>query len=234
LKPFYKYLLLALALVCTDQAIKFAVKLNMLGSFFQIYFIENEGAAFGLTISRLVSPLVTISDETGKLILTVFSIILVGFIFNYLRQVARLRGALPILVAMILGGALGNIIDRVFYGAWFGKGGLQLNQYTGGLLHGRVVDMFYFDLWRFQWPDWVPALGGSGTSTPIFNFADACISVGIVAILIFQKRLFGKPAEKADAHPATHEVETVLRVQQPPRPPIVEDPTPSASEANQP
>jgi signal peptidase II len=239
LKPFYKYLLLAFGLVGIDQVVKMLVKLNMaehesipvFGSFFQIYFIENKGAAFGLTISKLLAPIVTISEDTGKIILTVFSLILVGFIFNYLRAVARQKGMLPVLVAMILGGALGNIIDRVFYGAWFAG----INSYEGGLLHGRVVDMFFFDLWNFRWPAWVPGWGGGFTSTPIFNFADACISVGIVAILIFQKRLFAKPAViitasaplEAEQQPDASdlEVETVLKVEPAPEPPTVEEPT---------
>jgi signal peptidase II len=88
----------------------------------------------------------------------------------------------------VLGGAIGNIIDRVFYGVWFAA--LNPDTYPNALFYGRVVDMFYFDLWDFRWPDWVPLVGGSQTSTPIFNLADAAISVGIVVILIFQKRLF--------------------------------------------
>jgi signal peptidase II len=203
-------MLVVLAVVAADQAIKVAVKLNMayheslpvLGSWFQIYFIENEGAAFGLTITRLLSPIVSINEGTGKLILTFFSIALVVFIARYLYQLRHTTTGLSVWVALVLGGAIGNIIDRVFYGVWFAA--LNPDTYPNALFYGRVVDMFYFDLWDFRWPDWVPLVGGSQTSTPIFNLADAAISVGIVVILIFQKRLFNiavAPRQPAAATP---------------------------------
>ncbi|MDX2063505.1 MAG: signal peptidase II [Bacteroidia bacterium] len=201
MKPLGKYLLVVLAVIAIDQSVKLAVKLNMalyegipvLGTFFQIYFIENDGAAFGLTITRLLSPIVTLSDATGKLILTLFSILLVGLIGRYLYTIRHHRTGLPFWVALILGGALGNIIDRVFYGVWFAE--LNPESYPNALFYGRVVDMFAFDLWRFTWPDWVPGVGGQATSTPVFNVADAAISVGIVVLLVFQRRFFeAKPA----------------------------------------
>lgn len=197
--------------VALDQTVKLLVKLNMVyyesihvfGSFFQIYFIENKGAAFGLTIARLLSPFVDISEGTGKLILTLFSLLLVGMIASYLYTIRHTKTGLSWWIALILGGALGNMVDRIFYGVWFAT----INDYEGGLFHGRVVDMFFFDLWRFTWPDWVPFVGSTPTSTPIFNFADAAITIGIVAILIWQRRFFGVK-EVAAASAGTTTIET--------------------------
>lgn len=210
LQPIARYVLIALAIVLVDQAVKVSVKLGMayqesipvLGSFFQLYFIENNGAAFGLTLGRLLSPVVEISEETAKLLLSVFSVVLVFFIGRYLYSIRHSTTGLPTWVALILGGAIGNIIDRLFYGVWF----MEINRYEGGLFHGRVVDMFFFDLWRFTWPNWVPGLGGTYASTPIFNIADAAISIGIVVILVFQKRFFGT-SKDSEPKPAGTELE---------------------------
>lgn len=199
-----KYFLVALAVIVVDQVTKLIVKLNMtygeigqiklLGDFFKLHFIENEGAAFGLRISDMVAGLGgNMSDETGKLILTLFSIAAVFAIGYVLYRLADHRSPLPWFVALIFGGAMGNIIDRTFYGIFFS----DINTYTGGLFHGRVVDMFYFDIWRGQVADWIPIFGGSYTSLwPIFNIADSAISIGIVVILIFQGKYF-KMDEKA-------------------------------------
>lgn len=196
-KAVRKFFLIAFAIVLVDQISKFIVKLNMelagepiyvLGDLFKIYFIENNGAAFGLTVGHLLEGIgVTISDETGKLILSVFSIIAVIVIGFVLVRIAKHRSPLPLFVAFIFGGALGNIIDRTFYGLWFA----EINNYEGGLLQGRVVDMFYFDIWKGFLPNWIPFIGGQHYSLwPIFNVADSAISIGIVVILIFQGKFF--------------------------------------------
>lgn len=175
--------------VLIDQVVKLSIKFNMqlydeipvAGETFRINFIENKGAAFGLTIADLGSKLgVSISDETAKLILTLFSILAVIVIIYLLKQVKNYRSALPYFLALILGGAIGNIIDRVFYGVWFAG----MNNYEGGLLHGRVVDMFYLNV--FQGEVW----GREIHLLPVFNIADAAITVGIGAIILFQRRFF--------------------------------------------
>ena len=162
---------------------------KVLGDLLKIHFIENPGAAFGLTIQALLNPIIELSNETGKLILTLFSIVAVGVIFYYLYLVSQFTTKLPLFISFILGGAVGNIIDRVFYGVWFS----HINDYQGGIFHGRVVDMFYVDIWHGMLPEWIPFFGGGYYAFwPIFNVADACISVGIVTLIIFQKRLFPK------------------------------------------
>jgi signal peptidase II len=206
LKPFVKYLLIALAVVVLDQAVKLVVKFNMgmnqeihvLGNFFKIHFIENPGAAFGLTISGLFENVMHVNETTGKLILTVFSLLLAGLIGYFLYTVSTYPTKLPFFTALILGGAIGNIIDRVFYGVWF----TGMNDYEGGLLHGRVVDMFYLDIWKGTLPEWLPLWGGNYYELwPIFNIADSAISIGIVAVLLFQKRFFAHPAPAAPVAP---------------------------------
>jgi signal peptidase II len=191
-----RFFLIALAIILLDQVSKLIVKLNMrlgeeipvLGDFFKIHFIENKGAAFGLTVTKLASVMGgDISEETGKLILSIFSIVAVIAIGYVLYRMATHRSPLPYFLALIFGGAMGNIIDRTFYGVWFSS----INDYEGGLFHGRVVDMFYFDIWRGYLPDWIPMIGGDYYSLwPIFNIADSAISVGIVVILLFQGRFF--------------------------------------------
>lgn len=196
-----KFFLISLGIILLDQAVKLLVKLNMapgeeiplIGNWFKIHFIENEGAAFGLTIHRIFNNFgVEMSPVTGKLILTIFALGAVSAIVYILYRISTHRSPLPYFVAMILGGALGNIIDRTFYGIWFSS----INEYEGGLFFGRVVDMFYFDIWRGYLPDW---MGGGYTALwPIWNIADAAISIGIVVILIFQGRFY-RMDEKAQA-----------------------------------
>ncbi|MCB0843625.1 MAG: signal peptidase II [Bacteroidetes bacterium] len=198
MKQARKYFLIALGIIALDQIVKIIVKLNMvmgqagqikiLGNFFKLYFIENNGAAFGFTISNMIRGMGgDMSEETGKLILSVFSIIAVIAIGYVLFKLATHKSPLPYFVAMIFGGALGNIIDRTFYGVFFAS----QNDYSGGLFHGRVVDMFYIDLWRGVLPEWIPVWGGEYTALwPIFNIADAAISIGIVVVLVFQGKFF--------------------------------------------
>lgn len=196
------YFAIAAAVIVIDQIVKVIVKLNMvmgeggqiqvIGDFFKIYFIENNGAAFGLTVGKLLSPLgVDMSEETGKLILSVFSIIAVVAIGYVLYRLATHKSPLPIFVALIFGGALGNIIDRTFYGLFFH----DINNYEGGLFLGRVVDMFYFDMGRLTIGDWHMDM------FPIFNIADSCISIGIVVILIFQGKFFKMDEVARGIHP---------------------------------
>lgn len=198
-----KFFLIAAAVIIIDQIVKVVVKTNMImgeagqihviGDFFKLYFIENNGAAFGLTVGKLLSPIgIDLSEETGKLILSVFSIFAVFAIGYVLYRLASHRSPLPLFVALIFGGALGNIIDRTFYGLIYH----EMNNYEGGLFLGRVVDMFYFDMGRLSIGDWHMDM------FPIFNIADSCISIGIVVILIFQGKFFKMDEE---AQPQTTE-----------------------------
>lgn len=197
-----RYFLIAAIVVFIDQFIKVVVKLNMeLGSpgavpvidgFLSFFFVENNGAAFGLTLGNIISGIVqmfnpeyVMPEDTSKLLLSLFSLVAAGGIGWYLHAVARHRSAMPMFVALILGGALGNIIDRIFYGVWFA----DINDYEGGIFYGRVVDFIYFDLGDWDIPSWVPIWGGNiYPMFPIFNIADIAISVGICTLIAFQGR----------------------------------------------
>jgi signal peptidase II len=195
-----KIFLLATVVIVVDQAVKLAVKLNMnlrqgidvIGSFFQIYFIENNGAAFGSTIDGILGALgVPITPETGKIILSIFSIVAVSGIGYALWRMRDHASPLPWFLALIFGGAIGNIIDRTFYGVWFKNS----NVYDGSWLRGQVVDMFYFDIYKGPYPTWLHWLPGVDEFSylfifPVFNVADAALSIGIVVILVFQGKFF--------------------------------------------
>lgn len=191
----YKFFWYAFGVVLVDQLVKLIVKFTMqpgqdvsvIGESVRINFIENRGAAFGLTIADLFSKVgVEMTEETAKLLLTVFSIGAVMVIAYLLSQVRNHRSALPYFLALILGGALGNIIDRVFYGVWFSG----MNWYEGGLFEGRVVDMFYLDFYQGEF------LGIDMNLLPVFNLADLAISIGIVAVILFQRRFMRKHQER--------------------------------------
>lgn len=151
----------------------------------KIHFIENRGADFGLTFMHIAEGFgVDMSEETAKLILSLFSLGALGIIGSFLYRASEQDSTLPFFVALVFGGALGNIIDRTFYGLWFS----DMNTYEGGLFHGRVVGMLYVDVWSGYLPGF---LGGSYCNFfPIINLADAAISIWVVTILLFQKRVF--------------------------------------------
>ena len=198
--------ILIILLLVIDQAIKFAVKLNMtigesihvFGDWFQICFIENNGMAFGMQFGGSI----------GKLALSLFRVVLIGAIIVYLRKLLK-RNETPtgVLVglSLVLVGAMGNVIDCLFYGEIFSASTYsQIAQlfppdggYTG-LLYGKVVDMFYFPIINTTWPDWVPYYGGEEFIffRPVFNFADACISVSVIYMLIFQRNFFAQEEAK--------------------------------------
>ena len=178
-KPF----LVALIVIIVDQLIKIWVRQHMyigqeihfMGDRGMLHYTENNGMAFGWEIGGI----------TGKLALTIFRILAVGAIgygLVYLIQHKYHRG-LIINVALIFAGAVGNIIDSTFYGIIY--------KYAP-IFQGRVVDMFYFPLIRGTYPSWFPVWHGQYFEffQPVFNFADAAISVGVIAILIWQKRYF--------------------------------------------
>lgn len=176
--------------IVADQAIKIAVKTGMplgggfsvLGDWFQIRFVENNGMAFGMELFN-------------KVFLTGFRIVAVGFLVYVLSKLVRNRKypmGFVFSVAMILAGAMGNIIDCLFYGEIFSSSYGQTAHFVpwgegyGSFLEGRVVDMFYFPL--FTWPEWLPLVGGDIFFSPVFNFADACISCSVFAIILFYRK----------------------------------------------
>jgi signal peptidase II len=212
LKPYLKYFLLALGIIVVDQLVKVLVKTTMyqgetiyvLGDVVKIHFLENPGAAFGMTMAGLFSAVAPMSEETGKLILTLFSVVAAGFIGWFMVTTVKYGTGVTWFLALILGGAIGNIIDRIFYGVWFAP----LNDYEGGLLHGRVVDMVYLDIWQGLLPEWIPLWGGTYYSFwPVFNVADAAISTGLVTILFFQNRFFPRVVKQEAPAPSTAPVQ---------------------------
>jgi signal peptidase II len=184
---------LALVVIIIDQLVKLWVAHNMqLGEeipifdgWFKLHYTLNEGMAFGATFG----------GSYGKLLLTTFRIIAMGAIAYYLVHIVKkgMPRGLQLCVALILGGAVGNLIDSVFYGVWLNNAPLHAPM---PWLYGQVVDMFYIDIWEGYMPEWVPLIGGDYMALwPIFNVADAAIFVGVAAILLFQKRFF-----KEDIH----------------------------------
>ncbi len=198
--------LIVLLIILIDQWSKFYIKthfyygeeVNVIGTWFKLHFIENEGMAFGMKLGNA---------EMGKLVLTLFRLVAVVFGFYLLKNIINKgykRGTV-ICGALILAGALGNLIDSIFYGLIFTESTFHIaklvpfGQGYGKLFHGRVVDMLYFPLVSFQMPSWVPVWGGKDFEffEPVFNIADAAISVGVLVLVFFQKKLIHKPAIEA-------------------------------------
>lgn len=193
-----KYYLLSVVVILIDQVVKLLVHYNMdmgmagqipvFGDWFKLHYTLNPGMAFGMELG----------SEYGKLILTIFRLIAMVGIAYYLYYLAKKRVHPGLLwcVALILGGAIGNVIDSAFYG-------ILLDNAPYGAstpwFHGQVVDMFYIDIWEGRVADWVPVWGGEHIALwPIFNIADASIFVGVAIILIFQKKYFGERTEKSE------------------------------------
>lgn len=202
-----RLLILGVILVVIDQIIKILVKTNMqigehfsvIGNWFQIFFIENEGMAFGMKFGGAV----------GKFLLSFFRIALSGVLCWWIASLVRksvdengkqalLPDGKPVVptgvlvgLTLITAGAFGNIIDSLFYGIVFDY---------APLMFGRVVDMFYFPLIDTFWPDWMPFVGGDRLLffAPVFNFADSCVTVGAFYLILFQNRFFTRYEEKKE------------------------------------
>ena len=194
-------LILGAVLVLIDQVVKILVKTNMcigqsitvFPDWFQILFIENKGMAFGMSFGGVL----------GKYALTAFRIVLFGFLVWWISRLLKRgvgddkRTPVPtgVLVGltMITAGALGNIIDCLFYGLIFTEsapGVVATWGHYAPFMQGKVVDMFYFPL--FTWPDWVPLVGGDIFFEPVFNFADSCVTVGAFYLILFHWKFFSK------------------------------------------
>lgn len=185
-------IIIVAVILLIDQIIKITVKTNMcigesieITNWFYILFIENNGMAYGMTFFN-------------KLVLSVFRIVAIGFIATYMVRLLRLRHTTGYMVclSMVLAGAAGNLLDSMFYGLVFDSstpysvsGLVPFGTGYAPFLYGKVVDMFYFPLIVTTWPEWIPVYGGQEFIffSPIFNFADACISVGFVLLLIFYR-----------------------------------------------
>ena len=200
-----KALFLIFLILLADQISKIYVKTHFqLGdsvevfSWFRILFIENEGAAWGTKLSDLLP----VSEKNAKLILTIFRLFAIGGIGYWLWEVLRKNAnkTLALAVSLIFAGAVGNIIDSVFYGQLFNHSYGQIatlgsSEPYAGLFYGKVVDMLYFPMIDTQWPEWVPWVGGQAFRffEPVFNIADTAISTGVGILLVFNKRAFAKP-----------------------------------------
>lgn len=203
-----KSLILVCLVLLVDQLSKIYIKTHFqLGesvdifSWFKILFIENEGAAWGTKLSDILP----ISDSLGKLILTVFRLFAIAGIGYWLFDIINKKGTktLVVAVSLIFAGALGNIVDSVFYGLIFNDSYNQVATFMsdepyGSLFYGKVVDMLYFPIIDANWPDWMPFVGGDNFRffEPVFNIADTAISTGVGILVFFNKKAFGKkPAQ---------------------------------------
>ena len=184
-----KLLILGILLVVIDQVIKIVVKTNMqigqhiyvIGNWFQILFIENEGMAFGMKFGGAV----------GKFLLSFFRIGLFAALCWWISTLVK-KSTVPtgviVGLTLITAGAFGNIIDSLFYGLIFGY---------APFMFGRVVDMFFFPIIDTTWPAWMPFVGGNHFLffAPVFNFADSCVPVGALYLIVFQYKFFARGDE---------------------------------------
>lgn len=195
-----KSILLIIILLILDQTLKIIVKTTMIageeysviGSWFRIHFLENNGMAFGMEWG----------GKAGKVALSIFRIIAIGVICWYLVSIIKKKAhpGLVISVSIIVAGAIGNLIDSAFYGMIFSESwhtpAIMFPEGGGysSFLHGRVVDMLYFPVIDTHWPDWSPIKPGESFIffRPVFNIADASITTGVLAILFFQKKFLGE------------------------------------------
>ena len=215
MKAYFKPFLAIVLILLADQILKFWIKLNMslgqeykiLGNFVLIHFTENNGMAFGMEFG----------GEAGKLALTLFRIAAVcgiGYGVVYMIKKKYHRGLIMNL-SLIFAGAMGNILDSTFYGLLFSEStyyeAANLFPPGGGyanLFHGKVVDMFYLPILQGVYPQWFPLWAGQEFIffRPVFNIADSAISIGVIMILLYQKRYF-KEEKKEEVYPHSEMIE---------------------------
>lgn len=196
--------LVVLGILLFDQFSKFYVKLNFqyaeafeIFSWWKFLFVENNGMAFSIEL---------LPGALGKYLLTSFRIVIVSFLGHYIytKKIHTLRFVHLLPLLFIFAGAIGNIIDCLFYGVIFSKSTytsvatMAADYNFSAFMQGRVVDMLYFPLFEFVWPSWVPSVGGEVFQffRPIFNVADSFITVGIAWIVILYKRVYAKEFRK--------------------------------------
>lgn len=197
--------LVIVLLLIIDQTVKFIVKLNMtidqsipvFGNWFFIHFLENPGAAFGMQLG----------GPWGKLALSLFRIAAIGGLFWLLARLIKKEAPKGVVIgfALILAGAMGNMIDSAFYGMIFSESTpyevATLFPDGGGyasFLHGKVVDMLYFPIIDTIWPNWMPLVGGTRFVffSPIFNFADSYITIALFYLVLFQHKYLMRDDKK--------------------------------------
>jgi signal peptidase II len=210
------------AVLLIDQIVKIYIKthfcqgesVHVAGNWFILHFIENNGMAFGMEFA----------GSFGKIALTLFRVIAAGVIGWYMHKLVKKKANIYLIItfSLVLAGAVGNIIDCMFYGLIFDQGVCNATMDAAGhvfhngcvpatlfpegggyapFLYGKVVDMLYFPIIETTWPSWVPFVGGQEFTffAPVFNIADAAITVGVIILLLFQKWLFRKPNEELPA-----------------------------------
>jgi signal peptidase II len=212
--------LVIIVILIIDQASKIYIKTHfavhestpILGNWSELFFIENSGMAWGTQL---------LNGPIGKITLTLFRLFASIYGIYYLRKIVHKKAhkGFVLCVCLILAGAIGNLIDSMFYGLLFDKGmhwdpalkefvdyrGQGIAQFGkggyAGIFQGVVVDMLHFPLFTAKWPSWLPFIGGESFTffSPIFNVADAAISVGVIAILIFQGKFFSEKKEEVHA-----------------------------------
>ena len=227
LKKGYLAALVVFIVLLIDQTVKFYIKTHfeynedvaMFGQdWARLHFVENEGMAFGITFGW----------DHGKLLLSLFRILMVAGLIWYTRMLLKANAPTGFIVSigMITAGALGNIFDSAFYAMIFsdsthhvaqmvpwGTGyGQSLNMPMGGFMHGKVVDMLYFPLIKTHYPNWLPFVGGQEFEffSPVFNIADASISLGVIVLFLFQKKFVSK--HHTDPLPAGDDVQEVENI----------------------
>ncbi|MEO5787367.1 MAG: lipoprotein signal peptidase [Gelidibacter sp.] len=215
-----KAILVIIIILLIDQISKFYIKTQFslhhrieVFDWFHILFVENDGMAWGTKLSDFITG---ISDRTAKLALTIFRIVAVIGIGYWLVNAVKKKGSkiLIVAIALIFSGALGNIIDSVFYGIIFTDSYSQVATFLPEIgydtvFHGRVVDMLHFPIWKGVLPSWIPFFGGDYFTffEPVFNVADMAISTGIGMLIVFNKKAFHEHEEETIAQATTKENE---------------------------